>query len=96
MDKTNKEQDLLLQFQSLPEDGQRRVCDALAMEEAGRKFQAMPPEKQEAIHDSLARLFAQLEADWRAKPANAGKTMKYSELWEEHVRNLKPREGGAP
>ena len=87
-------QEILRDLKALPEGGQRRVCDALAKEEASRKFREMPPEKQQTLYDSTVKLFAQLEADWKAKPENAGKTMKYSELWEEHLK--KTKEGGPP
>ena len=90
------EQEIVREFQRLPEGGQRRVCDALAKEEASRKFREMPPDKQQALYDSTVKLFAQLEADWKAKPENAGKTLKYSELWEEHVRKMKKGEGDLP
>ena len=88
------EQEILRDIKALPRDGQQRVCDALAKEEASRKFREMPPEKQQTLYDSTVKLFAQLEADWKAKPENAGKTMKYSELWEEHLK--KTKEGGPP
>lgn len=81
--------EILRDIQALPTDGQQRVCDALAEENVKRKFREMPPEKQQVLYDSMVNLFAQLEADWRAKPENAGKTMKYSELWEEHVKRMK-------
>ena len=84
----------LRDFKALPTDGQQRVCDALAKEKASRKFREMPPEKQQVLYDSMVNLFAQLESDWKAKPENAGKTMKYSELWEEHVKRMK--EDGQP
>ena len=87
-------QEILRDFKALPKDGQQRVCDALAEENVKRKFREMPPEKQQTLYDSTVKLFAQLEADWKAKPENAGKTMKYSELWEEHLK--KTKEGGPP
>lgn len=90
----NDEQEIIREIQDLPKDGKKRVCDALAEENVKRKFREMPPEKQQTLYDSTVKLFAQLEADWKAKPKNAGKTMKYSELWEEHLK--KTKEGGPP
>lgn len=88
------EQEILRDIKALPRDGQQRVCDALAKEEASRKFREMPPEKQQSLYDSMVNLFAQLEADWKVKPENAGKVMKYSQLWEEHVKKMEG--GGQP
>ena len=86
--------EILRDFKALPTDGKQRVRNALAEENVKRKFREMPPEKQQTLYDSTVKLFAQLEADWKAKPENAGKTMKYSELWEEHLK--KTKEGGPP
>lgn len=49
-------------------------------------FLDMPLDKQERIHDMLANLFAKLEADWKARPENAGKQVKYRELWEDFLK----------
>ena len=87
-------QDIIQEIQNMSKDGQQRVCDALAEENVKKKFREMSPEKQQVLYDSMVNLFAQLEADWKAKPENAGKTMKYSELWEEHVKRMK--EDGQP
>ncbi len=51
-----------------------------------KKFLDLPPEKQQRLHDAMAKLFAQLEADWKAKPENAGKPVKYKELWEDFLK----------
>ena len=55
-------------------------------EDLKNMFLDMPPDKQERIHDMLANLFAKLEADWKAKPENAGKQVKYRELWEDFLK----------
>lgn len=90
-------EEIIREFQDLPDDGQRRVCDALAEEDARRKFREMPPEKQQALYDSMAKLFTQLEADWKSKPDNAGKTVKYRELWEEYIKKTEDHgEVGSP
>ena len=86
--------EILRDFKALPKDGQQRVCDALAEENVKRKYREMPPEKQQTLYDATVKLFAQLEADWKAKPENAGKPVKYTELWEGHVKEM--REGGQP
>ena len=87
--------EILRDIQALPRGGQRRVCDALAKEEASRKFREMPPEKQQVLYDSMAKLFSKLEADWRAKPENAGKQVRYGELWDDFLKRKDNGDGGA-
>ena len=82
------EQEALEALKALPEEGQKRVCKQLEQEElqeTSRQFAALPKEKQEGIHASLTDLFTQLEAEWRAKPDNAGKTFSYRALWDEFM-----------
>ena len=63
-------------------------------EDLKKKFLDMPPEKQQRLYDAMAKVFSKLEADWKAKPENAGKPIKYTKLWEEHLK--KTNEGGPP
>lgn len=56
-------------------------------EDLKKQFLKLPPDKQERIHDTLAKLFAKLESDWKAKPENAGKPVKFKELWEDFLKN---------
>ena len=40
-------------------------------DDAKRRFLELPEDKQQRIYDQFAKLFARLEADWKAKPENA-------------------------
>ena len=53
-----------------------------------KKFLDLPPEKKQRLHAAMAKLFAKLEADWKAKPENEGKPVKYKELWEDHLKKI--------
>ena len=64
-------------------------------EDLKKRFLALPPDKQERIHDSLAKLFAKLEADWKAKPENAGKQVKYNEIWGNFLKKGGSGDAGA-
>lgn len=57
-------------------------------EDLKKQFLDLPPDKQQRLHDAMAKLFAKLEADWKAKPENAGKPLKYKELWEDHLKRI--------
>ena len=54
-----------------------------------RKFLALPEDKQQRISDAMGELMAKLKADWEARPENAGKTVTYTELWDEHAKKMK-------
>lgn len=56
----------------MEEDARQRVI---------RKFAALPEDKQQKLCDAMGELMAKLKADWEAKPANAGKKVTYTELW---------------
>ena len=61
----------------MEEDARQRVI---------RKFAALPEDKQQKLCDAMGELMAKLKADWEAKPENAGKTVIYAELWDEHAK----------
>ena len=48
-----------------------------------RRFLNMPEDKKQRLHDQMTKLFARLEADWKSKPENAGKTVPYKKLWDD-------------
>lgn len=54
-----------------------------------RKFLALPEDKQQRISDAMGGLLTRLKADWEARPENAGKTVTYTELWDEHAKQMK-------
>ena len=54
-----------------------------------RKFLALPEDKQQRISDAMGSLLTKLKAEWEAKPENAGKTVTYTELWDEHAKKVK-------
>ena len=63
------------------------------MDEADRrllqKIFSLPKDKQQALCDRMGALLEGLKADWEAKPENAGKTVTYTELWDEHAKKMK-------
>ena len=50
-----------------------------------RKFLALPEDKQQRISDAMGGLLTRL----KARPENAGKTVTYTELWDEHAKQMK-------
>ena len=54
-----------------------------------RKFAALPEDKQQKLCDAMGALLTKLKANWEAKPENAGKTVTYTELWDEHAKKVK-------
>ena len=58
-----------------------------------RKFLALPQDKQQKLHDAMGGLLTKLKADWEARPENAGKTVTYTELWDEHAKKMKNDKG---
>ena len=58
-----------------------------------RKFLTMPEDKQQRISDAMGALLAKLKAEWEARPENAGKTVTYTELWDEHAKRMKDGRG---
>ena len=71
----------------MEEDARQRVI---------RKFMALPEDKQQKLSDAMGELMAKLKADWEAKPANAGKKVKYTELWDEHAKATVAGKGVSP
>ena len=63
-------------------------------EDAKRRFFELPEEKQQRIYDQFAKLFARLEADWKAKPENSGKAVPYRKLWDDFSTQKKEGEQG--
>ncbi|NLB65528.1 MAG: hypothetical protein GX803_03545 [Lentisphaerae bacterium] len=59
-----------------------------------QRFLNMSKEKQRRIYDRFAELFARLEADWKAKPENAGKAVPYKKLWDDFSSQRKEAEQG--
>lgn len=59
------------------EDARQRVI---------RKFMALPEDKQQKLCDSMGTLMAKLKTEWEAKPENAGKTVKYMDLWQDFLK----------
>ena len=59
-----------------------------------RRFLELPEDKQQRIYDKLAQLFARLEADWKSKPENAGKTVPYRKLWDDFSSQKREGEQG--
>ena len=53
-----------------------------------QRFRDMPEDKRQRLYDSMAKLFAKLEADWKSKPENAGKPISYNQLWEDHLKTM--------
>ena len=62
------------------EDARQRVI---------RKFLALPEDKQQKLYDAMGGLLAKLKAEWEARPENAGKTVTYTELWDEYAKRMK-------
>ena len=58
-----------------------------------QRFRDMPEDKQQRLYDSMAKLFAKLEADWKSKPENAGKPISYKQLWEDHIKKNESTHG---
>jgi hypothetical protein len=58
------------------EDARQRVI---------RKFLALPEDKQQKLCDAMGAMMAKLKTEWEAKPKNAGKTVKYMDLWQEFL-----------
>ena len=60
------------------------------MDDADRKLLqkifSLPKEKQQRLCDAMGELLEGLKADWKAKPENAGKTVTYTELWDDYQR----------
>lgn len=54
-----------------------------------QKFLKLPKDKQQRLCDSMGEMFTKLKADWESKPENAGKTVTYSELWDEYAKTMK-------
>ena len=54
-----------------------------------RKFMALPEDKQQKLSDSMGELMAKMKTEWEARPENAGKTVTYTELWDEHAKKMK-------
>ena len=63
------------------------------MDEADRKLLqkifSLPQDKQQKLCDAMGELMAKLKADWEARPENAGRTVTYTELWDEHAKKTK-------
>lgn len=59
-----------------------------------RKFMTLPEDKQQKLCGAMGSLLAKLKADWEARPENAGKTVTYTELWDEHAKKMKQAGGG--
>lgn len=53
-----------------------------------RKIFSLPEDKQQKLCDSMGELMEDVKADWQAKPENAGKTVTYTELWDEHQNRM--------
>lgn len=68
------------------------------MDEADRKLLqkifSLPEDKQQKLCDAMGELMAKLKADWEAKPENAGKTVTYTKLWDEHAKKMKAGDRG--
>ena len=62
------------------EDARQRVI---------RKFAALSEDKQQKLCDAMGDLMAKLKAESDSKPENAGKTVTYTELWDEHAKKMK-------
>lgn len=60
-----------------------------------RKFAALSEDKQQKLCDAMGALMTQLKAEWEAKPENKGKTVTYTELWDEHAKKMK-QDGRSP
>jgi hypothetical protein len=58
-----------------------------------QKIFSLPKDKQQKLCDTMGGLMTRLKTDWEAKPENAGKTVTYTELWDEFVAKQK---GGPP
>ena len=54
-----------------------------------RKFAALPEDEQQKLCDTMGTLLTELKAEWEARPENAGKTVTYTELWDEHAKKMK-------
>ena len=58
-----------------------------------RKFMTLPEDKQQKLCGAMGSLLAKLKADWEDRPENAGKTVTYTELWDEHAKKMKNDKG---
>lgn len=67
------------------------------MDDADRKLLqkifSLPKEKQQRLCDSMGALLGKLKAEWETRPENAGKTVTYTELWDEHAKKMKQSGG---
>ena len=50
---------------------------------------ALPKDKQQKLCDSMGKLMARLKDDWKSGPENTGKTVTYTELWDEYAGDMK-------
>ena len=67
------------------------------MDEADRellqKIFSLPQDKQQKLCDAMGEQMAKLKADWEARPENAGRTVTFTELWDEHAKKMKNDKG---
>lgn len=61
-----------------------------------QKFLNLPEDKQQKLCDLFGKLLTDLKADWESKPENKGKTITYSELWENFAKENNPSEPSGP
>jgi len=86
MNEDKETEEALKQFAMLTPEQQKHVYDAMVRDEAIQRFRSMPQEEQASIHSDLSELFTRLRSEWEAKPENAGKTVTYTQLWNDHIR----------
>ena len=69
------------------------LCETSSMDEADRKLLqkifSLPEDKQQRISAAMRGLLAKLKTEWEARPENTGKTVTYTELWDEHAKKMK-------
>lgn len=61
-----------------------------------QKFFNLPEDKQQKLCDLYGKLLTDLKEDWESKPENKGKTITYSELWENFAKEIKSSEQVVP
>jgi hypothetical protein len=71
-----------------------KTITTMSIDETKRQFLNMSADKQRRLCDEMTKLFIRLEADWKSKPENSGKTVSYTELWKDYEAKMKSDRAG--
>ena len=56
------------------------------------KFRSMPEADQRELIEFMQDTLTELKADWGSHPENKGRSVTYTELWDEFMRNVSEAE----